>query len=597
MANPSPYSPANEYADLFLFAFNEEVLNMESLNSTLCGVCESQHVTTDATFWCPECDEGLCSTCLKYHNASKSLRDHEVIPVDNYRQLPSFVASVHQYCSDHDKKYQLYCLLHESPCCLLCVSTTHKKCDLTALDEVVKTSKTSALFDNLEQNLEDLKKNLKRITDDREKNLSKVQHSREKIQSEIKTMRDKINKHLDRIEQKILQDFGDVEKGVNSELRCIQTKLLDHTKTVKELQTNVSVIKKYASELQTFVGMKRIEKDIDHEEKFVVSLLEDGSLQQVDIEFKENRKMCDLLSIAEYGKISRIASSPTVAIKLEKNKQAQFLVAPSFEKKTINDIHLSSHRKLKIPDLNLNSPSMFTGCTITPSGKIVLVDWNFNNVFILSKNESLECKINVSSQPIDVTCIDDKIIAITHNHPDGPLKIETINICSKKKEKDIDISGCCYGITNIHGRIIYCSLSKGIQAVHFSGNDHSTIVEQPMMFEWKYVTASEDKLYHTNRITDIVTCYNTTGEKVWEYNDKSFLKNIRGVTTDNDANVYVASFGNHSIVVISADGKHARRLIRGEDGLSQPCGIYLDKTRNNLLISCNNGDVHMYKVS
>lgn len=136
---------------------------MASSNSTLCGVCECQHLTTNATFWCPECDEGLCSTCLKYHNASKSTRNHEIISVDKYRQLPSFVVRVQQYCSEHDKKYQLYCLQH-NPCCPHCFTTTHKKCNLMALDEIVKTSKTSASFDNLEQSLNHLKENIKRIT-------------------------------------------------------------------------------------------------------------------------------------------------------------------------------------------------------------------------------------------------------------------------------------------------------------------------------------------------------------------------------------------------------------------------------------------------
>ncbi|CAG2218249.1 unnamed protein product [Mytilus edulis] len=402
-----------------------------------------------------------------------------------------------------------------------------------------------------------------------------------KIQSEIKTMRDKINKHLDSIEQKILQDLGDVEKGVNSELRCIQTKLLDHTKTVEELQTNISAIKKYASELQVFVGMKKIETDIEHEEKFIESLLEDGSLQQVDIDFKENHKLTDIFSIADYGKLSRIASSPAVAVKLEKNKQAQFLVAPSVEKKTINDINLSSHRKLTIS--KLNSPSRFTGCTITPSGKIVLVDWINNYVFVLTENESLESKINVSSQPIDVTCIDDKTIAITHSYPYGSFKIETINISSKQKEKKIRTSNLCYGITNEQGKLIYCTfvIVSTFELYPFFGND---------------CAASGRKLYHTNPSTDTVTCYTITGEKVWEYGDKTVLKNIRGVTTDNDNNVYVASLGNNSIVVISPDGKHARRLVGNDDNLHQPHGIYFDKTRNNLLISCYNGDVHIFKV-
>ncbi|CAG2195202.1 unnamed protein product [Mytilus edulis] len=206
---------------------------MAKSSGTLCGVCESQHVTTDATFWCPECDEGLCSTCLKYHNASKLLKNHETISVNNYRQLPSFVASVQHCCFEHDKKYQLYCLQHESPCCPLCVTTNHKKCDLKSLDEIVKDSKTSALFDDVKQRLNDIKDNLKRIVDDRDQNLSKVQLQKMKIQSEIQTMRDKINQHLNTVEQNILQDLGDMEKELVQRYDVFIQKLLKHTKSQK----------------------------------------------------------------------------------------------------------------------------------------------------------------------------------------------------------------------------------------------------------------------------------------------------------------------------------------------------------------------------
>ncbi|XP_076103649.1 uncharacterized protein LOC143072548 [Mytilus galloprovincialis] len=563
---------------------------MAKSSGTLCGVCESQHVTTDATFWCPECDEGLCSTCLKYHNASKLLKTHEIISVDNYRQLPSFVASVQHCCSEHDKKYQLYCLQHESPCCPLCVTTNHKKCDLKSLDEIIKDSKTSAMFDDVKQRLNDIKDNLKRIIDDRDQNLLKVQLQKMKIQSEIQTMRDKINQHLDTIEQKILQDLGDMEKGVSSEIRCIRTKLLKHTKNAEELDINISAIKKYASNLQIFIGMKKVETDIDHAEKFVMSLLENGSVQQVDLDFKVDKNMSDILTIVGYGKISRSSSSFTVSMQTEKNKQAQYLVVPSIGTKTINNIHLT-HKKLTIPGVQKNSK--FSGCTISPTGDVILVDLKYHTVFVL--HQSFVFKIKTIRPPFDVSFIDEKNIAVSHGDY-APFEIEIINISTEQIEKQIKISKKCHGITIEQERLIYCSKGNGILSVDFCGNNACTVVEQPEMSSLNHVTASGGKLYHTNPTTDTVTCYTSIGEKVWEYNDKSVLKNIRGVTTDKDANVYVASYGNNSIVVISPDGKHARRLVGKDDGLYQPYGIYLDKVRNNLLIACYNSDAHMYKV-
>jgi hypothetical protein len=51
-------------------------------------ICEVQHITKDADQWCPECDEGLCSDCEKYHQTSKASRNHGVISIENYHKLP-----------------------------------------------------------------------------------------------------------------------------------------------------------------------------------------------------------------------------------------------------------------------------------------------------------------------------------------------------------------------------------------------------------------------------------------------------------------------------------------------------------------------------
>ncbi|CAC5411426.1 unnamed protein product [Mytilus coruscus] len=142
-------------------------------------------------------------------------------------------------------------------------------------------------------------------------------------------------------------------------------------KILEELEINLSAIKKYAFDLQMFVGMEKVESDKEHGQKLMMSLLDDGSLQQIDIDFKMDSKILDILSIAEFGKISSITSSPSVAIKTNRGKQAQYLVAPSIGK-TIDDINLFSYRKLKIPKCNACSRS--TGCTITPTGQISFVD-------------------------------------------------------------------------------------------------------------------------------------------------------------------------------------------------------------------------------
>lgn len=65
---------------------------MATASRTFCGVCETQHVVKEAAFWCPECDEGICTSCEKHHRALKGTRNHEVTSIDNYKQIPPTIA-------------------------------------------------------------------------------------------------------------------------------------------------------------------------------------------------------------------------------------------------------------------------------------------------------------------------------------------------------------------------------------------------------------------------------------------------------------------------------------------------------------------------
>ena len=142
---------------------------MATSRNILCGICEAQHITKYADQWCPECDEGLCSDCENHHKVSKATRNHDVISIDNYHKLPSSISEIGNHCDYHDMKYTLFCQLHDKPCCPDCISTNHKDCvGLLSIREVIKTSKTSTLIDNIEQSLTDIKYNIDKITKNRQ---------------------------------------------------------------------------------------------------------------------------------------------------------------------------------------------------------------------------------------------------------------------------------------------------------------------------------------------------------------------------------------------------------------------------------------------
>ncbi|VDI47067.1 Hypothetical predicted protein [Mytilus galloprovincialis] len=204
------------------------------------------------------------------------------------------------------------------------------------------------------------------------------------------------------------------------------------------------------------------------------------------------------------------------------------------------------------------------------------VEQKRNRLLILKEDGTLNSEIRLSSKtcnyPLDVTCIDDNTAAVTLP---GLKQILIINILTDTIESIIETTSYCHGICYSDGHLFYCETGRGIQKVNVSGSNSSTLVNDKTLFDWSYVTTSKDKIFYTNSSTDTVTCCTFTGEKIWEYKDKS-VRSTYGIAVDKDSNVYFTSCGSHSLIVLSSDGKQARKLLGKEDGIDKPFGLAFD---------------------
>jgi LPS O-antigen subunit length determinant protein (WzzB/FepE family) len=91
----------------------------------------------------------------------------------------------------------------------------------------------------------------------------------------------KINSHLDTLEQNILKELDDAEDNIKSKIDSLLKQLSEESKIVERIQRNTTAVKEYASDLQTFLGSKTIEEEVKKEEKYIMTLSEDGCLQQL----------------------------------------------------------------------------------------------------------------------------------------------------------------------------------------------------------------------------------------------------------------------------------------------------------------------------
>ena len=554
----------------------------------LCGICESQHITKCAGHWCPECEEGLCSECQKHHSLSKGTRTHGIISIENYKKLPKYISEIAHNCKDHAMKVTNYCPKHDTICCPVCISTNHKKCvDLMAIPELIKTAKTSSIIATMEQSLRDMKHNIEIAVKDRKENLSLIRKQRQHYSDEIKQIRVKINSHLDTIEQRIMGELIDVEENVKLQIENLLTELSKRSVTINEIQCTILALKEYASDLQTFLGSKSIEVEVEKQEKLMESLSENGSLKQLNIKCSIDNKILDSMStITTFGSVVIETGSQIAVLKTEKSKQAQIMSVvepPSLH--SINDIKLTLYSNIKIPT---EISRVSRGCVICPNGKMLFTDRNNNKLVILKNDGTLDKEITCSPYfSRDVTLINDSIVAVSTS---GDVRI--INIDTKCTERVFKTTGGCFGIAYHNDTLLWCEESKGL--IKISDGRITTLVKDVKLPDESFLTTFGSKIFQTNPVNHSVTCYTITGEKLWEFR---VLRKPVGVAIDNNCNIYVTSDYYKKVIVLSPDGKQWRQLLDQNDGMSGPYAIYIDKITNNILISNFNASAFLYHIS
>lgn len=138
------------------------------------------------------------------------------------------------------------------------------------------------------------------------------------------------------------------------------------------------------------------------------------------------------------------------------------------------------------------------------------------------------------------------------------------------------------------------------RGLHILKSGNGEVIEEFVinkMSSYSYNASFENKLYYTNRSNNTVTCCDIKGKELWTFKDESALINPRGITVDNDRNVYVVSDFHCTIIVISPDGKQMYEGLCKENGLTNPRVPDFDRSTNNLLVANQKNTAFLFQVS
>jgi hypothetical protein len=471
----------------------------------------------------------------------------------------------------------------------------HKDCkEVTILENITKNVKTSTMFNETEHLIKEMFENIGKIRQNRETNSSSVKEQKRIIENEIHELRTKVNTHLDKLQENLMKELTEAEKQVTEETRELLASLGEKQKKLIEYQTNIVNIKKYASDLQTFIAVKQIEKDVETHDTCLQSLVNSDSLNQTKLTYKIDTGLKNTTTtIQKFAEVVVVSKPCEMVFVRRKAKQAQMMVSELSPPMSVQNIQLKLKQEINTKGIAIR------GCSFLQDGRMVFSCSSSNTVRFISKDgvELFQIgKDKTGSSTYDTVYIkDNNTIAVSSGYTDNRC-IVIIDIESQKVMTTISMDTSICGMV-VRGRTIYyCTRDKGLHMLNLSDKSVSDITKSKMS-SISYVATYADKLYYTNCNTHTVTCCDLHGTTQWKFKDSRVLQGPAGISVDNDRNVYVVGYFSNNVVVISPDGQRHRQLLSPTDGLSAPNVLNYDQSTNRLLVVNQSSTAFLFDVT
>jgi hypothetical protein len=371
------------------------------------------------------------------------------------------------------------------------------------MEDIIKNVKTSSMFNETEHLIKEMIETIGKIRQNRETNSSSVREQERIIENQIQELRTKINNHLDRLQENLMTELDEAEIQVTDPTRELLVSLDEKQKELTEYQPNIVNIKKYASDLQTFIAVKQIEKQVDTQDTCLQSLVNSDSLNQTKLTYKIDTGLKNITtSIQKFAEVVVESKPCEMVVVRRKDKEAQMMVAELSPPMSVENIHLNLKQKINTKVSNISE------CSVLPGGRMVFSCYSSSTVRFINKEriESFSIgKDETGTGTFDTVYIKDNNSVAVSSGGGGKLCITIIDIERQEVMTTISMDTNIYTMA-VRGRTIYfCAKDTGLKMLNLSDKSVSDIISSNIYYV-DYVATSGDKLYYTTFNTGAVTC-------------------------------------------------------------------------------------------
>ncbi|XP_045193781.1 uncharacterized protein LOC123549619 [Mercenaria mercenaria] len=555
-----------------------------------CTPCSDDGCRTEATKYCPQCKEYLCTACTRCHTRFAATRDHQLtdpMKHNGSRVRKRTKAIPNASCSLHpDREIEMFCGSHDMVYCALCIAKDHRLCNnVSEVAEAAKCktlaqssigNKISHLRDDLVTTKEEKIGNLQTLETEKNEHLMKVKRTSRKIISRIEKLRD--------------------EASTSAEQK--------YKKTEQELQADTMTITEAIEKLDKSREQINSFENLNQTQQFVQEKIQNFMLEGIE-----------KLSICTKQKKARVIQYTENKELIEQIMTAAFLVTTEEKKQTEKSPRKEPLKINSKKAVNVKEKSDMTSCKIIgicqlPDGTIILADENNKKIKRLDDDYNVKDHCDLGSGPYHcdpdsglsgVCCSGESEVAVkVGGTKDG--KIIFVNVgASLTQTRSFDIEGGGYYGISFFADNFWVKTDSGISICNVNGtkvmsigNSFSKeISESPTRIFPAGADTTSLYISDTNQsVASVDGCRKIT--KV--FRDKR-LQNARTVSYYPDGTLFLAGYSSNNIIMFSNDGKCLGELIGAKDNLQEIQGMCFDNKRKRLLVGCRSNNLYVIEMN
>ncbi|VDI69478.1 Hypothetical predicted protein [Mytilus galloprovincialis] len=388
-------------------------------------------------------------------------------------------------------------------------------------------------------------------------------------------MRNSINDYSNKLEKDILNDLESKHSQLKLDMATLVQQMEQRASQINQIHSQFTKMTLFATELQIYIGLREIEKTTSETAKYIEDLESGNNFIEKSLELNISSALQSFLqNVKSFGDIAINTTSSTLRKKAGRKDQAQYLIS---KVAGIEEIKPSLLTKLTIPN-DMRTLNIST-CSILPNGNFIILDYNKRQLLLFSK-DGIFIRIVVTStkDPFDVCFVINNKVAVTL----GPANQTTlVDIENDEIIQTIKLSHYCYGVVSDGETLVISSGDRKCTTVNLYDMSH-TILEG--IEGMGYISLFKGNIYGTKDLESKVFCFKSTGEPLWTFQHEDIDCAV-GITLDSNGFLYIASFGNNNVVVVSPDGKLCTTILSEADGIDYPYGIDINKETGMMIVS------------